>query len=182
MDPLEAPDSDLVSQALAGRQESYAALVQRHADAVYNLAYRMTNNHADARDLGQETFIRAYAKLALFDSTRSFKNWLLGICANMTKNRFRAWFRRRRAEQIHLESNELQAPAPDVRPLVVQKALHLLPESYRVAIALKHMEDLTYDEIAAILKIGVSAAKMRVQRGLELLRQKANLLQREESS
>ena len=162
-------DADLVRLCLDGYKESYSELVRRYQDAVYGLAYRMTNNGEDAADLAQDAFIRAYRRLSRYDPQRSFKNWIMAICANLTKNRFRGILRRRKAEETHVDLHYGEPETPDLQRAALDQALGSIPQTLRVPLVLKHVEGLPYEEIAQVLGIGVSAAKMRVKRGRDAL-------------
>jgi len=167
---MERSDVELVELVLEGHKEAFSELVLRHQDAVYNLAYRMAGNHADAVELAQDAFVRAYNKLALYKREYAFGNWAMSICANQAKNLFRSRDRRRRAEEAHLDLREADQPsAAHPKQEAMDQALCRLPETLRIPVVLKHMEGLSYDEIGAVLRIGVSAAKMRVKRGVEQL-------------
>lgn len=168
---MEASDIDLVAECLAGHRGVYAELVRRHQDAVFNLAYRMTGNHQDAADLAQEAFIRAFQKLYSYKPAYPFKNWVLGICANLTRNRFRSEARRRALETRHAQETAtgLDKESPDPRPALLEQALQRLPEQARVPLVLKYMDGLSLEEIAQTLRLGLSAVKMRLARGREEL-------------
>lgn len=147
-------------------------MVRRHQDAVYNLLYQITRNPQDAADLAQDAFVKAYRKLEQYQPKYAFRNWVMTIAANTAKNRFRSLARRRRAEEEHWTLRELNsAGKDDVQFAELEEALASLPVKWRTPLVLKYMEGLSYDEIAAVLKIGVSAAKMRTLRGRERLRE-----------
>jgi RNA polymerase sigma-70 factor (ECF subfamily) len=168
-DTRELTDAKLVELCLDGHKESYAELVSRYQDSVYGLAYRMTRNQEDAADMAQEAFIRAYRHLRRYDPRGSFKNWVMAMCANLTKNRFRGVLRRRRAEETHVELHSRDAEAPDLQRAALEEALGSISQTLRVPLVLKHVEGLPYEDIAQVLGIGVSAAKMRVKRGRDEL-------------
>ncbi len=161
---METTDSELVERCRAGDADAFEALIRRHQDAVFNLLMKLTGQREDAADLTQEAFIRAYRKLDSFNGRFSFKNWVITIGVNLAKNRFRSFFRRRRVEEAAdyttTENSRVEA---------INEALAELPEKLRVPLVLKHMEGCSYEEIAAMLGIGVSAAKMRVLRAREEL-------------
>jgi RNA polymerase sigma-70 factor (ECF subfamily) len=160
----EPADADLVAACLDGRQDAFAELVRRHQDSVFGLAMIMTRNRADAADMAQEAFIKAYRNLAQYKPQYAFRNWVMGICANQTKNRFRTRTRRRRAEEKHLQLQPPSAHHSDARLADMEEMMHLIPDRLRVPLLLRYVEGLSYDEISAVLHIGVSAAKMRVKR------------------
>jgi len=163
----EESDADLVEKSRRGDRRAFAELVRRHQDRVYHLAYRMTQSSADAADLSQETFLRAYRKLHRYRPGHSVRNWLLAICANLTKNMFRTRTRQRQADAGHAELRGLEAPEhghPD-RP-ALEMALARLDPTERAAVTLHYIEGLSFPEVAEILHLRLSAAKMRVHRGL----------------
>ena len=123
----------------------------------------------EADDLAQETFIRAYGKLAIYDPRRSFRNWLFCICVNLGKNRLRARARRREVNNPHPEPKTNTPWDQGQCRIDLMAALHKMPEKLRVPLVLKHVVGFSYDEIAGIMKIGTSAAKMRVKRGRDQL-------------
>ncbi len=168
-------DAGLVEQCLEGDQEAYAELVGRHQVSVFNLAMSMTrHNQAEATDITQEAFIRAYRKLRGYKPQYAFRNWVMTIGANLAKNRFRGYARRQLAEESYVEMNPGRTYHSDPRHLAVRDALKGMRESYRTPLTLRHMEGLSYEEIAQVLGIGVSAAKMRVKRGTDELKKLLN--------
>ena len=165
----EKTDQALVADCLAGKQSAFSELVRRHQDSVFGLAVSMTRNREDAADMAQDAFIRAYNKLEQYNPKYSFRSWVLSICANLTKNLFRKRMNRRRAEERHLVQDEIEQDTVSPDSQVVEDALNRLPPKLGAPIRLKYIEGLSYDEIAEVLKIGVSAAKMRVLRAKEQL-------------
>jgi RNA polymerase sigma-70 factor, ECF subfamily len=181
---MEPSDAELVARCLEGRREAFSELVVRHQNSVYNLAYRMTSNSHDAADLAQEAFIRAYRKLHSYKPAHSFRNWAMGICANLARNRFRGESRRRALETRHALETQGDGPADaDPRCALLEQALGQLPESSRVPLVLKYVEEFSLEDIAQTLRIGLSAVKMRLSRGREeLLRQVRQLQSHEEAT
>ncbi|MBP7276458.1 MAG: RNA polymerase sigma factor [Kiritimatiellae bacterium] len=165
---MEISDAALVEASLQGDRESFGELVRRYRDVVYHLAYRMAGNRADADDLAQDTFVRAYDRLALYRHEYAFRSWVCTICANLAKNRFRREARRRGAEEGHADfaaDAAARSDAPgDPRSERLNAVLARLPERLRVPLVLRHAEGMSYDEIAQVLAIRLSAAKMRVAR------------------
>ena len=110
---MNAGDAEIVEQCRAGDTDAFAELVRRNQDAVFNLAWSMTGNWHEAADITQETFIRAYQKLHSYKPEYAFKNWVMSIGANLTRNRFRSHSRRRRMEETLAEMQEPE-PAPAI--------------------------------------------------------------------
>lgn len=160
----EQTDQELVSACLAGNREAFSRLVERYQDAVYGLAVSMTRNQADAADMAQDAYIRAFTKLAQYNPEHSFKSWLLRICANQTKNLFRKRVNRRRIEdEYHVESSiRTEDEGHDYHEL--ELAMARLPSKLSAPLRLKYIEGMAYEDVAKVLGIGVSAAKMRVLR------------------
>jgi RNA polymerase sigma-70 factor, ECF subfamily len=170
-DPDEA---QLTAACLAGDTDAFSVLVDRHRDAVFNLAYRLCGNAATAEDVAQEAFIRAYRKLRQYRTSLPFRNWVLGICANLSRSRYRSWRRKRDLEQAYAEA---EAVARDVTPAEMdaetraelERALTSLPPTLRAPIVLRYMEGMTVEEVAQALGLRKSATKMRLARGREHL-------------
>lgn len=183
---MEPTDAELVTACLDGQKEAFSLLVERHQDAVFNLAYRMAGNRPDAADAAQEAFIRAYRRLATFRPEQPFRNWIMGVCANVMKNRFRSESRRRALEAEHARAGgsveDGSARAGDPREEIMETALMKLPEKTRAPLVMKYMEGFSVEEIARMLNIGLGAAKMRLLRGREELLGLVRELEKEASS
>jgi RNA polymerase sigma-70 factor (ECF subfamily) len=163
---MDPSDAVLVERCLAGNTAAYNDLIHRYQDAVFGFVLRMSGNWHEAADLTQDTFLRAYRKLDSYDPRFAFRKWLISIAANLTKNRFRSFFRRRRMEQELAErlNDSIQSPIDNPRVEELQQVLMQIPEKLRAPLILKHVEGYSYEEIARTLGISVSAAKMRVVR------------------
>ncbi len=173
----EPDDSRWVQACLQGDHNAFRHLVGRHGDVVYNLAYRMTGNASTAEDLAQETFIRAHDRLHQYKPEFAFRNWLLGICANLARSRYRWWRRNQRMEAefaqhevLRQEASAAQDDSSSARDALAQ-ALMTLPERLRAPLVLRYMEGLSVLEVAQVLDIRLSAAKMRLARGRDRLRE-----------
>lgn len=174
----DVDDTEWVRACLGGDREAFRILVDRHQDAVYNLAYQMNGNATTAEDLAQETFLRAFQRLRQFKPSHSFRNWLLGICANLSRSRYRSRKRKRALEEAYAadaeilreERREAETRAESARRTIGQ-ALMRVPESLRAPLVLHYMEGQSIREIAETLNIRLSAAKMRLARGREHLKE-----------
>jgi RNA polymerase sigma-70 factor (ECF subfamily) len=167
---MDASDAQLAERCRAGDSDAFGELVRQNQDAVFNLAWRMTGNWHEAADIAQEAFVRAYQKIHSYKPEYAFKNWVMSIGANLTRNRFRSRSRRERTEQSLVAMQDAEsAPAKATHDEPLESALGKVPDSLRAALVLKHMEGMSYEEVARTLGIGVSAAKMRVARGRDEL-------------
>ncbi len=162
-------DATLVEQCLKGEKEAFARIVERYQHRVFHLALIRMPNRQDADDLAQETFLQAYRKLNTFDQCYSFKTWLFTICVNLGKNRLRGLARRREVHHPDIENSASASGDGHLSRIDLTNALYKIPEAIRVPLVLKHLEGFSYEEIAFTMKIGLSAAKMRVKRGRDQL-------------
>ncbi len=170
----EQTDQELVGACLTGNRDAFAHLVTRYQDSVFGLAVSMTRNHADAADMAQDAFVRAYTKLDQYNPAYNFRSWLLRICANQTKNLFRKRTNRQKMEDAYHAEGESQAFDESADYAELEAALARLPAKLSAPLRLKYMENMAYDEISRVLGIGVSAAKMRVLRARNQLAEMMN--------
>ncbi|WP_250645599.1 RNA polymerase sigma factor [Salidesulfovibrio onnuriiensis] len=175
----EEHEREIVHCVLQGDVQAFEALVLRYQKPLYNLALRATGNEDAAADLTQEAFTRAYAQLERFDRKKRFFPWLYTIAVNVVRDHLRkkgrervmgvedpegmaarAWSGDRDAMQDHMELKRLV------------REMENLPLDYREALVLRFRQDFSMKEIAQALGIGLSGAKMRVSRGLQMLRKR----------
>jgi RNA polymerase sigma-70 factor (ECF subfamily) len=162
-----------IQRAKRGDQAAFALLVQAYQTPVYNLAYRMLGNPAEAEDAAQETFIRLYTRLDTYDPTRKFSSWLLSIASHYCVD----VLRRRRMNYASLEELppmiELAMPAStqpeqtvvaEQKSGLVQQLLQTLEPSYRVPVILRYWYDMSYQEIAEAMDVTESTVKTRLHR------------------
>ncbi|MBI2264053.1 MAG: sigma-70 family RNA polymerase sigma factor [Armatimonadetes bacterium] len=173
-------DLELVRKAEQGNQGAFASLLERYKNAVYSLLYRTIGDREDARDLTQETFLRAYRKLSSFNPAYRFSTWIFRIATNLAIDRHR----KRPPRTISLGTDEgavdIADPRPDpsqevlgrLKAEAVMKALAKLPEALRAVLVLRFVKKLSYDDIAAIRGEPLGTIKTRIFRGREqMLRQ-----------
>lgn len=168
----EMTDAACVQAALAGDGAAFAMLVDRHSPACLRFARRMLGSREDAEDAAQETFVRAHRALARYDGRTSFRTWLMSILVNRCRTALLQ--RHRRTKRVVLDEAALdQAAAVEESDLelrdAIERALSQLEAGQREAFLLKHVEQLTYEEMAGATGVGVSALKMRVQRACDRL-------------
>jgi RNA polymerase sigma-70 factor (ECF subfamily) len=175
-------DEELVARSIRGDSESFNELILRWERPIYALAYRTIGREEDARDVCQETFLRAFRALPGFRGQAKFSSWLYRIALNLCRD----WIRReRRAPVVQLPEDtdlmEMAAatePSESIEDLVarkdltrsVERAMALLPEEQRTAIVLKEYHGLTFQEIADLVGCPLSTVKTRLYQGLTVLR------------
>lgn len=179
---MASTDEELVARSRGGDLDSFNQLVRRWERPIYALAYRVIGREEDARDVVQETFLRAFRALGGFKGQAKFSSWLYRITLNLCRD----WMRReRRAPMVQAPEGvdiiELAAetePASSIEELVarrqlgraVAKVMAALPEEQRTAIVLKEYHGLTFQEIADLLDCPLSTVKTRMYQGLTVLR------------
>jgi RNA polymerase sigma-70 factor (ECF subfamily) len=178
--PQEVGDlTELVVAARAGDQQAFEALVRATYADTYTLAYRLTGDEEDARDVVQESYLRAYRGLKRFRGDAQFTTWLYRITANCASTHLG-----RRAKHRHDELAD-DGPYPDPNPNVdpaartearatrdrLTAALRGLPPRLRAVVVLRDVYDLPHEAIAAELGISESAAKVRLHRARKKLRE-----------
>jgi len=161
-------DGVLVRAALDGDDRAFTTLVDRHAPACLRFAKRMLGEMADAEDAAQETFLRAFNALRSYDAETPFRTWLFAILVNRCRTSLLRRTRRERRivrEEIEVEyaASGDEARAFEFRDEIAW-ALAALPVEQREAFLLKHVEDLSYDEMVLVTGAGASALRMRVKR------------------
>ena len=167
-----------IEQALTGDQRAFGQLVEAYERPVYNLTYRMLGDAAEAEDAAQETFLRAYSKLATYQPGRKFVNWLLSIASHHCIDILR---RKGRAPQLSLDGPlppqwlASDAPQPDQvahkkqQRERVREVLDVLPPVYRAAVVLRYWYGLSYREIATTMDTTESAIKSRLHRARRMM-------------
>jgi RNA polymerase sigma-70 factor (ECF subfamily) len=167
-------DAVLVRRVLDGDVEAYAGLVTRYRDRLGRYALHRLGNQADAEDAVQETFVRAYRALEGCATPERFGAWLFQILVNRCRT---IGGQRVRRERVVMTNEAALAEADVDHPAeqhawgeAIRWALDRLTAEQREAFLLKHVEDLSYEEMAEMTGEGISALKMRVKRACEALR------------
>lgn len=168
-------DRDLILHARRGDNEAYGELVTRHQTSVFNVCYRILHERAEAEDMVQETFIRAYRRLESFDLERPFGPWIRRVAANVCLNQLET---HKVTSELHDERDANENERPEAIYVVKERneqirlALVSLPANYRAVIELRHYQEMSYDEIAIELKIPLSDVKSNLFRARKLLAEK----------
>ncbi len=169
----DASDAEDVAWMLAvkeGDEEAFEALVRKHEGRIVGTVAKMLGGEKDAEDVAQQVFLRVWQSAPRYQPGAKFTTWLLTITRNLVFNELR---RRRRARLVDLESGEHGAPEfPDTHTAtparaalgaelerVVAAAIAALPESQRLAVILRRYDEMSYEEIAAVLETSVPSVK-----------------------
>jgi RNA polymerase sigma-70 factor, ECF subfamily len=175
-------DEELVALSMRGDADSFNQLVVRWERPIYALAYRVIGREEEARDVVQETFLRAFRGIRNFRGQAKFSSWIYRIALNLCRD----WIRReRRAPLVPtpegvdlIELAAEQEPAESIEDLVarhdmsrvVARAMAKLPDEQRTAIILKEYHGMTFQEIAELQGVPLSTVKTRLYQGLIVLR------------
>lgn len=166
-------DATLVAMTLGGNSEAFATLVERYDRAVYHLAYRTVRNPEEARDVAQEAFFKAFRSLRTFKPGAKFSTWIFSIAYHACCDRLN---HRKRYSNEELPERADAAPGPENQAIAADQARRLraaieaLPEKYRTAITLYHLQGRQYEEIAQVLGIPLGTVKTHLFRAKEQLR------------
>ena len=179
---MSCTDEELVDRSRGGDVDSFNQLILRWERPIYALAYRVIGREEDARDVCQETFLRAYRALPGFKGEAKFSSWVYRIALNLCRD----WIRKQRRNPVQqmpddvdvLDAAAATEPSESVEDLVarreltavVELAMAALPEEQRTAIILKEYHGMTFQEIADLQGCPLSTVKTRLYQGLSVLR------------
>lgn len=157
-------DRELVDQARSGDAQAFGVLVRRYQKRIFRLAFHLVRSGAEAEDVTQETFVRAYQALDRFDGRSEPFTWLYRIAVNLCLNRVSA--KRLETEPIEsdrFEDTSLEDPGAELmrteRAAAVRRAIAALPDKQRAALILRVYHDLSHRQIADVLGSSVGAVK-----------------------
>jgi RNA polymerase sigma-70 factor (ECF subfamily) len=184
-------EAQFVERLKRGDAAAFEILVNERSGEIYGLLYRLTESSEEARDLTQETFLRAFQSISHFRGESDLRTLIYRIAINQARNRWRWWRRRRRDVTVSidaplpngttslagtLKSDDGRNPETDAlaheRERALRKALSSLKRVYREAVVLRDIEGFAYEEIAVALDISVGTVKSRLARGRQELRRK----------
>lgn len=173
-------EQELIAQAQQGKEDAFAALVEKYRNKMFNLAYSITRNRETADDLTQDTFIKAFIYLKKFRRQSSFGTWLYRIAVNTIKDNFR---KEKKAQQVDFEdfrTSDIRQPdiqaateeeqKQEQQKILLHQALKKLPEKHRLIITLRDIQGVPYKEIAQILDISMGTVDSRLFRARKMLR------------
>jgi RNA polymerase sigma-70 factor (ECF subfamily) len=184
--PWSRDESELVSELQSGSDAAFDWLVTYYHAGVYNLVYGILSDSADAADVTQEVFLRAFRGIRGFRRGSSLKTWLYRISVRQALNH-RRWCWRHHRQQISIDAeDEGSNPALDLKDgeaspfeqlearemqATVRGALARVPELFRGAVILRDLEGLSYEEVAEVLEVSVGTVKSRILRGRRMLKE-----------
>ena len=171
-------DEALLERSRHGDRDAFAALVNRYQDELYTMALRMLARPADAADVVQETFLRAYTRLPELRGA-SVRGWLYRVAVNCCHDVQRRVVRRPSEPLEDAAGNVVDLPDPGLGPeasalqrerlAAVRDALLTVPIVFRTAVVLRDVNDLSYEEISDALRVPIGTVRSRINRGRGLL-------------
>jgi RNA polymerase sigma-70 factor (ECF subfamily) len=189
---MRPEDASIVAELKAGSEDAYTRLIAQYHQTIYNLVYRILDDPTDAPDTTQEVFIKVFRGMNHFNCESSLKTWMYRIAIHEASNR-RRWFFRHKVQELSIEpvTSDGEGRSPSLRDSLmdsaespfetvsrgqvrarVEQVLQELPERYRTAVVLRDIEDLSYEEIAAVTETSLGTVKSRLVRGREALRKR----------
>jgi len=186
-----ALDQMLVDRFKNGDEAAFNEMVGRYWNRIYSMVLHLLRNQQDAEEVTQDAFIRAHRGLANFRGESAFSTWLYQIATNLARNRYWYWWRRKRDKTVSFDqpvsadnatplsevfATELETPedATVTQELVarIAEGMEKLTPKHREILILRNVKNLSYEEIAEILRISVGTVKSRIARARESLRAK----------
>ena len=175
-------DGELVSSAIAGREDGFEELVRRYQRPISAYVYRMVGNYEVALDLTQEVFIKVYKSLARYRPEFKFSTWIYKIAHNAAVDHLRRHAVREQAlvsgdsdqREIPIDSGRLtpeQESEKKERRAEIEAVVQKLPAPYKELILLRHSHDMSYDEIADVTGLPLGTVKNRIFRAREAMRE-----------
>jgi RNA polymerase sigma-70 factor (ECF subfamily) len=179
LDVSELTDEQLAADAAREGSDgpAFVALVDRYRQRVWRVCYRLMNNAEDANDAAQEVFVRLFFNRTKFLGQSKYSTWVHGVairtCLTLRRGRGRRWRRESEAGQRAGERERQAATDHSTEvSLDLTQILETLPEEDRAMLILKYSEGNSYDDLAAMFDLSVSACKMRISRAREKLKQR----------
>src|SRR5579875_254890 len=184
----EQDDALLVAASKRGDQEAFALLVQRYQRRVFNLVFGMLQQYEEASEITQEAFLAAWQGLPAFRGEARFSTWLHRIAYNCALKQLEQR-RRDKALQAAMEAERLVGGGGErhadaiieshARQALVHEQLSQLPAKYRIVLILRHLQEMTYEEMAEILTMPIGTIKTHLFRARNLLKERLEAIDRE---
>src|SRR6266699_5479371 len=185
----EQDEALLVDASKRGDQDAFAQLVQRYQRRTFNLAFRILQQYDEASEITQETFLAAWQGLPSFRGDARFPTWLYRIAYNCSFKQLEQR-KRDRAIQVELQTEEMVTSSTQeqrvdaeiesrARQALVHEQLANLPAKYRIVLVLRHLQDMTYEEMAEILTMPIGTIKTHLFRARNLLKERIEMFDHE---
>jgi RNA polymerase sigma-70 factor (ECF subfamily) len=165
---MSCPESALIERCRKGDSAAFEEIVGRYGRQIYSFLLRATGSAEEARELLQETFVRACAAVRRLDPSRSLRPWLFRIASNLSADYFRRLHRR---QTVALPETLSHAPPDSDTRIDVERALAQLPPILREALLMFHIHGMTIAEICEATGLGANTVKSRLRRAREHLRE-----------
>lgn len=184
---MQVGEDQLVTRCRAGDLDAFSQVYDRYERQVFRYAYHILGHRDDADDIKQETFVKAYQAISSFRSESSLQTWLLKICGNLCRDKIKSWDRRKVTYDSTLRDDVIGSTNFEDGPQaiverkqvteIIFRALKGMPAAQREIIVLHEVEDLSYEEIAAVLGCSRTSIKLRLFRARRSLKERvASLL------
>lgn len=182
---FEDPDAELIRRVREGERSAFNQLVVKYRNRVMGLAVRMLGDRAEAEDVAQDVFVKAYHGLSGFQEEALFSTWLYRIAANSCFNHRK---RIRLQPAVSADVSALEQRFPDMASnphvlleekqlrLLIEKAIGALPEEQRIVVILRDIEGLSYEAIAEALELELGTVRSRLHRGRMALQERLKRL------
>ncbi len=179
---MRVAEDQLVARCRAGDLDAYSQVYDKYERQVFRYAYHILGHREDADDIKQETFLKAFQAINTFRSESSLQTWLLKICGNLCRDKIKSWDRRKVTYDSTLRDDELGCSDEYDGPQalaerkeltgIIMKALQGMPPAQREIIVLHEIQDLSYEEIAAVLGCSRTSIKLRLFRARRSLKER----------
>jgi RNA polymerase sigma-70 factor (ECF subfamily) len=182
---VELDEAQFVAASQRGDQDAFARLVQLHQRRVFNMVFRMVQNYEEANEIVQETFLAAWQGLPSFRGDARFSTWLYRIAYNCCLKQLE---QRKRDKVLNdaiqeEQNHELRNPNTEIETRasqeMVREQLSHLPAKYRIVLVLRHLQEMTYEEMAEILTVPIGTIKTHLFRARNLLKERLEALERD---
>jgi RNA polymerase sigma-70 factor (ECF subfamily) len=170
-DALEA----LIQRCLRGDQVAWELIVRQHWRKVFNVAYKFVGKHDAAEDLAQDIFLKVFKSLNTFDRRANFQTWLISVSRNLCIDHYRSVRKEREIIDRDVDANALSPSSHDPGPIaaleqrdrvvLLRRALAELPRALRMAVLMRDIQEMSYQEIAGTLGLPEGTVKSRINRG-----------------
>jgi RNA polymerase sigma-70 factor (ECF subfamily) len=185
-----ASDHELLERCRAGDEKAFDDLVLRHQQRAVNVAFQVLRDREDAMEVAQDAFVRIYRNVNEFRGECGFTTWLHQVVMNLARNRHRWWKRRGRHAGVSLDGAvetadgevprqiAAEADTPDVQTVKAEfvellgRTIDELPRKFREVLVLRHVESMSYQQIATALGCSIGTVKSRIARAREALRER----------